>query len=102
MRRILLQGVHQARDGAIQFLVRTAQFFNLVYGVKDGGVMLAPELPADLGERRGSELLDDIHGYLARESDGAGVAAHFQVLFAQVEMLADALLDQVDGDAFWT
>jgi len=34
-------------------LSERAQFFNLVYGVKDGGVMLAPELPADLGERRG-------------------------------------------------
>src|SRR6267143_5088414 len=101
MKRILLQGVHQARNGAIQFLVGAAELFDLVDRVEDGGVMLAPELPADLGERRGGELLDDIHGYLAREGDGAGVAANFQVLFAQVEMLADALLDQVDGDAFF-
>src|SRR5882724_193896 len=101
MKRILLQGVHQAGDGPVEFLVRAAQFFNLVYGVKDGGVMLTPELPADLRERRGGDLLDNLHSYLARESDGAGVAANFQVLFAQVEMLADALLDQVDGDAFF-
>src|SRR5258708_39195 len=101
MKGILLESVHQAGDGPVEFLVRAAQFFNLVYGVKDGGVMLAAELPADLGERRGGELLDDIHGYLAREGDGAGVAAHFQVLFAQVEMLADALLDQAYANPFF-
>src|SRR5437879_5401834 len=63
--------------------------------------MLAAELPADLGERRGCELLDDVHSNLAREGDGPGVAAHLQVLLAEVKMLADALLDQVDGDAFF-
>jgi hypothetical protein len=42
---------------------------------------------------------DDVHGYLPRESDGAGVAANLQILFAQVEVLADAFLNQIDGDA---
>src|SRR2546430_8461927 len=63
------------------------------------GVVLAAELTANLRKRGGGELLDDVHRHLARESNRARVAANFQVLFAQVEVLAHAFLDQVDGDA---
>jgi len=70
-----------------QFFVRAGAILQSCYGVKDGGVMLAPEIARPIsGSDAVVKLLDDIHGYLARESDGAGVAAHFQVLFAQVEM----------------
>jgi len=44
------------------------------------------------------QLLHDVHGHLARESDGAGVAPHLQSCSAG-EVFADALLDQVDCDA---
>src|SRR5215475_4901171 len=73
----LLQSVHQASDRTVQVLVRAAHFFDLVDGVKHGGVVLAAELPADLRQRSSSELLDDVHRDLARESDCTSVAAHF-------------------------
>ena len=89
----LLQRIHQTRDCTIQVFVRAAQLFDFVDRVQNSGVMLAAELPANFGQRSGGELLDDVHGHLARESDGAGVAADLEVLFAKIEMLADAFLD---------
>jgi hypothetical protein len=68
----LLQGVHQTGDRAVQFLVRAAQFFNLVDGVQHRGVVLAAKLPADFRQRCGGQLLYDVHGHLARESDSSG------------------------------
>src|ERR1700739_532644 len=69
--------------------------------MQDGSVVLAAELPSNFRKRGGGQLLDDIHGYLAREGDGAGVAADLYVLFAQVEVFADALLNEIDGDALF-
>src|SRR6202790_5154602 len=63
--------------------------------------MLAAELATDFGKRGGGQLLDDVHGHLARESDGASVAANFQILFTQIEMLADPFLNQVNRDALF-
>src|SRR5882724_937279 len=99
--KALLEGVHQAGDGAVQLFVGAAHFFDLMDGVQHGGVVFTTELAADFGERSGGELLDDVHGHLPRESDGASVAADFEILLAQIEVLADALLDEVDGDAFF-
>src|SRR5262249_22395598 len=90
--------VEQLIDRAVQILVAAPESVDLVNRVQDGGVVLAAELPADLRQRRRGELLHQVHGDLAREGDGLGVAAHLQVLLAQPELLADALLDQVDGD----
>src|SRR5712691_1152850 len=98
---LLLQRVHQARDRAVQILVGPAQLFDLVDGVQDGSVVLAAELAPDLRQRGGGELLHDIHRYLAWKSDGPRVAANLQVLLAQIEVLAHAFLDQVDGDALF-
>src|ERR1700687_3153303 len=97
----LLQGVHEACDYQIKVFVGAAQLFDLVDGVKHGGVVLAPELPADLRKRGGSELVDDVQVPLARESDGPGVAAHLQILLAEIEMFADALLNEVDRDTLF-
>ena len=63
--------------------------------------MLAAELAADFGQRGGGELLHDIHRHLARKSDSARIAANFQILLAQIEVFAHALLDQVDRDALF-
>ena len=46
----LLQRVHEAGDGAVQIFVVAAELFDFVDGVKDGGVMFAAELAADLGK----------------------------------------------------
>src|SRR6266481_4708812 len=64
-------------------------------------MVLAAELPADLRKRSSGELLDDIHGHLARKGDRTRVTADLEILLPQVEVLADALLDQVDGDALF-
>ena len=58
-------------------------------------------MAADLRKRSSGELLDDVHRHLAREGNCTRVATNFQVLLAQIEVLADALLDQVDGDALF-
>jgi hypothetical protein len=97
----LLKCVHQSRDGAVEVFVGAAHLFDLVDRVEHRRVMLAAELAADLRQRRGGELLHDVHRDLSRESDGARVAADFQILLAQVEVLADALLNQVDRNALF-
>ncbi len=97
----LLQRVHQTCNCAVQVFIRPAQLFDLIDGVQHCGVVLATELAADLGERRGGELLDDVHGYLAWKSNRACVATDLEVLLPQIKMLAHTLLDQVDGDAFF-
>src|ERR1700677_1660505 len=99
--RRLLQCVHQPRNDAVQIFVRSPQLFNLINRMQHGGVMLPAELPANFRQRRGGQLLHDVHRHLARERDGARVTANFQILFAKIEMLTDALLDQVDGHALF-
>src|ERR1700741_3158458 len=100
VRRIqLTEGIHQLVDGAVEVLVVAAKRVDLVDRVEDCCVMLATELPADLRERGGGELLHQIHRDLARKRDGLPVRANFQVLLAQTKLLADLLLNQVDGDA---
>src|ERR1700730_17375349 len=79
---LLLQRVHQTRNGAVEFLVRTPHLFDHVDGMKNRGVMLTAELPADFRQRCGGELLDDVHRHLARKGDGTSVTADFQVLLA--------------------
>src|SRR5260370_37774371 len=76
-RRGLLQRIHQARNRAVQILVRAAQFFNLLDGMQHSGVVLATELSANLGKRGSGKLLDDIHGHLARIGNRARVTADF-------------------------
>src|SRR5436309_2063179 len=73
--RNLLQSVHQPSDGAVQILVGAAHFLDLVDGVQHSGVMLAAKLAANFRQRRGRELLDDVHGDLARKGDGASITA---------------------------
>src|ERR1700682_1828525 len=73
---VLLKGIHETRDGAVQIFVRTTQLFDLIDGVQHGGVVLATELPADFRQRGGGELLDDVHGHLAWKSNGARVTTY--------------------------
>lgn len=47
-RRDLLQSVHKTRDYAIHIFVRTAQLLDFIDGVKDGSVVLAAKLAANL------------------------------------------------------
>jgi len=68
--------------------------------LQHGRVMLAAELPAISG----SEAVVSCSrctGYLTRESNSARVAPNLQILLTQIEMLADAFLDEVDGHAFF-
>ena len=53
----------------MQFRVLQTLLLDFVYGMEHGSVMLAAELPSDFGQRRGRELLDDVHRHLARESN---------------------------------
>ena len=69
--------------------------------MQNGGVVFAAELASDFRERRGGELLDDVHGDLARIGDGFCVGADFQILLAKTELFADAFLDELDGDLFF-
>src|SRR4029077_3929695 len=84
-----------------QIFVVAAQSFNLIDGVQHGGVMFAAELLSDLRQRSGSQLLHQIHGDLARESDGLGIRTYFEILIPEAKLLADALLDQFNGDLFF-
>src|SRR5713226_741430 len=94
----LYKGVEQLIDRAVQILVAAAQGVDLVDGMQDGGVVLAAELSANLRQRGRGKLLDQVHGNLAGEGDGFGIAPHLQILLAQPELLADTLLDELDGD----
>src|SRR5882762_1778998 len=98
-RKKLLQRIHEAGDDAIQIFIGSALSLNFVDGVKHGRVVLAAKLTSDLRQRRGSELLDDIHSHLPRKGNSACVAAHLQVLLTKIEMFADAFLDQINCDA---
>lgn len=95
----LLDGIEQLGDGAVQLLVGAAERVDFVDGMEHGGVVLAAELASDFRQRGGGELLHQVHGNLARVGDGFRVRAHLQVFGAELEVLADALLDQFDGDA---
>src|SRR5271168_2731003 len=66
--------------------------------MEHGGVMFAAKLASNFGKRRGGELLHDEHGHLTRQDDLPGVAADVEILGAQAEDFADALLDLLDGD----
>ena len=90
---VTLQRVHEASNYAIEIFVRSAHLFDLIDRVKDGSVVLAAELTADLRQRCRGELLDDVHGHLTRESNRTRIAANLQVLLAQIEMFAHALLN---------
>src|SRR5262245_27642555 len=46
----LLEGVHQTSDGAVQVLIGSAHFFDLVDGVQHSSVVLTAELTADFGQ----------------------------------------------------
>jgi hypothetical protein len=93
--------MHQARNGAVQILVGAAHLFDLVDGVQHGSVMLAAKLVANFGQRGGGQLLDDIHRNLARKRDRARIAPNLQILFTQIEVFANAFLNQVYGDALF-
>src|SRR5712692_8055379 len=97
----LAEGVQQLVDGAVQVFVSAAQGIDFVDGVQDGGVVLPAELPADFRQRRGGELLREVHGDLAGEGDGLGVAPHLEVMLSQAKLFADAFLDQLDGHLFF-
>ncbi len=61
-------------------------------------MVLTAKLTPNFRQRRGGELLDDVHGHLARKSNRTSVAANLQVLLAKIEMLAHAFLDEINGD----
>src|SRR6266852_7719 len=94
----LRKRVEQLIEGAVQVLVAAPQGIDLVDRVQDRRMVLAAELPADLRQRRRGELFDQVHGDLAGKGDGFRIAAHLQVLLAQAELLAHALLNELDGD----
>src|SRR6267154_901731 len=91
-RKDLLQRIHEAGDNAIQIFIRATLRFNFIDGVKYGRVVLAAKLPPNLRQRRGGELLDDVHSHLPRKGNSACVAAYLQILLPKIEMFADALL----------
>src|SRR2546425_9178924 len=95
----LLQRVQQAGDCSVQILVGPPHLLDLIDRVQHRCVMLAAELPADLRQRSGGELFHDIHRHLPWKRDRPRIAAHLQVLLAQIEMLAHALLDEINRDA---
>src|SRR5260370_16943224 len=63
-RRGLLQRIHQARNRAVQILVRAAQFFNLLDVMQHAVVVLPTKFPANLRNRASSWLLDAVHCHL--------------------------------------
>src|SRR6267154_5997483 len=85
-RRDLLQRIHEAGDNAIQIFIRAALSLNFIDGMKYGRVMLAAKLSPDLRQRRGGELLDDVHSHLPGKGNSACIAAHLQVLLTKIEM----------------
>src|SRR5882762_4095561 len=94
----LAERIHQLIDRAVQVLVAPAESIDLIYRMKDRGVMLAAELPADFRQRRLGKLLDQVHRNLARERDCFRIGTYFEVLLAQAELLANFFLNQVDGN----
>src|ERR1017187_10988962 len=60
-------------------------------------VVLAAKLLADFRERSGGELLYEKHGNLTWKCDDLRVAANIQILSAHAKMLANALLNLLDG-----
>ena len=94
----LLECVHQPRDGAIQVFVGPPHLFDLVDRVQHRGVVLSAELPANFRKRSSRQLFHDVHRHLARKRNRASIAPDLQILLAQIEMLADALLNQVNRD----
>ena len=67
-------------EHAVEVLVVLALQIDLLDGVQDGGVVLAAELAADLGQRGLGEVLAEIHGDLAREDDLARVVLGLDLL----------------------
>ena len=85
-------------EESVQFRVGMTFLVDFVYGVNHSGVVFAAELLSDLRQRSRSQLLDQVHGDLAREGDGFGIRAHLEVLVSEAKLFADALLDQLNGD----
>ena len=71
---------------------------DLADGVHHGGVVLAAELAADLGQRRLGELFGQVHGDLARHDDLARVVLLLELGDAHSELLGHRALDGLDGD----
>jgi hypothetical protein len=94
----LAEGLHELVDGAVEVLVGAAGFVDFGDGVHDGGVVLAAELTADLGEGGFGHLLCEVHGDLARDDDLAGVVLLLELWDAHAEVLGDGALDGLDGD----
>ncbi len=92
------EGFHQLVDGSIQVLVLAALLVDLGDGVHDGGVVLAAELAADLGQGGFGHLLGEVHGDLAGDDDLAGVVFLLELGDAHAELLRDGALDGLDGD----
>ena len=67
-------------------------------GVDDGGVVLASEGLADLGEGGVGEGLDEVHRDLSRDGDGLGVVPGLEVRELDVVVVGDVLLDHLDRD----
>src|SRR5215470_6866465 len=91
------QLLSQFIEQPVQILVGLAHLFDLVDGVKHGGVMLAAELAPDLGQRGFCQVLGQVHGDLPRIDDRAGIVLGLNFDQTQTELLRDRLLNGLDG-----
>src|ERR1043165_2981138 len=66
--------------------------------VNDGGVIAAPELLADLRQRRVGQLARQVHRDLAWIDDVLGSPVAAELLEREAEALRDELLDPLDRD----
>ena len=82
----------------LEFGIFLEQALDLVDGVQDGGVVLAAEGAADLGERGVGELAGEVHRDLAGEGDGLGAVLGPHVGELDAEELGRLPLDVLDGD----
>ncbi len=64
----------------------------------DGRVVASAELEADFGRGVLGHLARDVHRELAREGDDARALLALELLRAQVEVVGNGALDEVDGD----
>src|SRR5437870_10018258 len=86
----------KAVDAPVEFRVALAQGVDLANRVDHGGVVLAPEGLADLGQGGPSERLDEVHRDLARLGHGLGVVLGLELGDLHPELVGHELLDHLD------
>ena len=83
---------------AAELLVFLQLHFDLLAGVHDGTMIFVPEEGADLREGMTGELPGEVHRDPAGQGKGPGAVLAQEVRHLDAEVLADFLLDPLDGD----